>query len=130
METRRKRRSDPEYQEQKNLIRWSQQPQIRERYPCLKLLFHIKNEDRNATPATIAIDRAAGVKKGVPDLCLPVAAGGYHGLYIEMKAPHGRTRPEQDWWLSALAGQGYRTAVCHGWEDGTSVLTEYLEGQL
>lgn len=125
----RKRRSSAEYQEQKKLFQWSQQPQVRGQYPCLKLLFHIKNEERNATPAAVAIDRAAGVKKGVPDLCLPVPRSGYHGLYIEMKAPNGRTSPEQDWWLEELRGQGYRTAVCYCWEDGAAVLLGYLEAE-
>jgi hypothetical protein len=28
-----------------------------------------------------------GLKKGMPDLCLPISRGQYLGLYIEMKAP-------------------------------------------
>lgn len=75
----------------------------------------------------MAIDRAIGVKKGVPDLCLPVARGGCHGLYIEMKAPNGTTRAEQDWWLEELRGQGYQAAVCYGWEDAARVIGSYLE---
>ena len=122
------RRGNPEYQEQKALFRWSQQPQIRGKYPCLKLLFHIKNEERSGDARSVAVDRANGVKKGVPDLCLPVPRGGYHGLYIEMKAPNGRTSPEQDWWLEELRGQGYRASVCYCWEDAAAVILNYLEG--
>lgn len=92
------------------------------------MLFHIKNEERSGDARSVAVDRAAGVKKGVPDLCLPVPCGDYHGLYIEMKAPNGRTSPEQDWWLDELRGQGYRAAVCYCWEDAATVILNYLEG--
>lgn len=124
----RGRRGSPEYQEQKALIQWSQQTEIRQQWPCLRLLFHIKNEERGASAATVAIDRAVGVKKGVPDLCLPVACGGYHGLFLEMKGPKGRTSPEQDWWLEELTLQGYRAAVCYCWEDAARTITAYLKG--
>lgn len=67
-----------------------------------------------------------GVKKGVPDLCLPVPRGVYHGLYIEMKAKKNKPTQEQESWLKALDEQGYKTAVCWGWEAASRVITEYL----
>ena len=63
-----------------------------------------------------ATRKRMGVKKGVPDLCLPVQRGGYAGLYLEMKRPGGHVREEQHWWLEHLDTQGYCTAVCYGWE--------------
>ena len=66
------------------------------------------------------------MKRGVPDLCLPVPRGQYHGLYIEMKAETGRTSPEQDWWGERLLGQGYMWEVCHGWQSAVRVLEWYL----
>ena len=67
-----------------------------------------------------------GVKKGVPDLCLPVARNGYHGLYIEMKTPSGRASEAQHWWVEHLMAQGYYAAVCHGYEAAVHILTWYL----
>ena len=68
-----------EYKHQIEVMKWSRQPCIREKWPELALLHHIKNETTEGEKQ-VAIDRAMGVKKGVPDLCLPVARGMYHGL--------------------------------------------------
>lgn len=67
-----------------------------------------------------------GVQKGVPDLVLPIARGGYHGLYLEMKAGNGRTSKEQDGWLAFLEDQGYRVAVAWTVERALHVLEDYL----
>jgi len=60
---------------QQAVIKWSQQPSVRERYPELALLHHIKNETKEGVKQ-VAVDKAMGVKKGVPDLHVPVARGG------------------------------------------------------
>ena len=114
-----------ESKHQNAVIRWSQQPEIRSRWPELKLLYHIKNETTEGAKQ-VGIDRAMGVKKGVPDLHLPVARGQYHGLYIEMKAEKGRTNMEQEWWGHQLLEQGYMWEVCHGWQSAVRVLEWYL----
>ena len=114
-----------ENQHQTAIFKWSRQPKIRAAFPELKLLFHIKNETREGA-AQVAVDRAMGVKKGVPDLCLPVARGKYHALYIEMKTEKGRTTKEQEWWLEALREAGSCACLCRGWEVAAQVLTWYL----
>lgn len=69
--------------EQTNLFRWAAYEQGK--YPELKLMYHIPNGgSRNRLEA--ANLKKQGVKSGVPDICLPVARGAYHGLYIEMKS--------------------------------------------
>ena len=110
-----------ETRHQINVIRWSQQPSIRSKWPELKLLFHIKNETGEGGGRVMA-DKAMGVKKGVPDLCLPVARGEYHGLYIELKNETGRASPEQEWWGEELLKQGYYWETCHGWQSAVRVL--------
>ena len=63
----------------------------------------------------------------MPDICLPVPRGKFHGLYIEMKKLKGGTvSREQKEWGAKLARQGYCWKVCHGWEEARDVLTEYL----
>lgn len=115
-----------EAKHQAALIKWTQQPSIRSRYPELKLLFHIKNETAEGAQR-VGMDKALGVKKGVPDLCLPVPRGRYHGLYIEMKNESGKTSEAQDWWLGELKQTGHYATVCHGWKEAAAVLVGYLD---
>ena len=68
-----------------------------------------------------------GLKPGVPDLFLPVARGGYHGLYIEMKTPTGRLSKEQTWWLDQLTQQGYFCRVCYGFDEALNLIKDYLK---
>lgn len=114
-----------ESRHQQAVFKWSRQPDIRRQWPELALLHHIKNETTEG-PKQVAIDRAMGVKKGFPDLFLPVPRGRYHGLYIEMKNETGRASTEQKWWGEALMGQGYAWECCHGWESAVRVLEWYL----
>ena len=84
-----------EAQHQAYVIKWSQQPSIRRQWPELALLHHIPNGGtRDAVEAKHL--KQQGVKSGVPDLCLPVPRGQYHGLYIEMKTESGHTSDEED----------------------------------
>ena len=71
-------------------------------------------------------NRQMGMRKGVPDLMLPVPMHGYHGLFIEMKAKNGRLSPEQKNWISALNTFGYLAVVCKGWEEAKKKLEEYM----
>lgn len=81
-----------------------------------------------------AVDlKKTGVKKGVPDMFLPVPRGTMHGLWIELKAPSGanlrkgRLSQEQVDWLDKLGNQGYAAVVCWGWESARNTIKEYLE---
>lgn len=106
-------------------MKWSKQPAVREKWPALKLLFHIPNE-RKCSEVMGKLLREAGVKRGVPDLCLPVPRGDYHGLFVEMKSPTGTTSDEQDWWITELTDQGYFCEVCRGYEEAIRVLEWYM----
>lgn len=108
-----------------NVIKWKQQPSIMAKWPELGLLFHIPNE-RHCTPQQGKQLQRMGVRRGVPDLFLPVPRGPYHGLWIEMKTESGRTTGDQDWWGERLLGQGYMWEVCHGWESAVRVLAWYM----
>ena len=73
---------------------------------------------------------AAGLKKGVLDVCLPAARGGYHSLYIEMKAGSKDTTPEQDEWAEGLSQLGNLVVICWNFETARSVIVDYLEERL
>ena len=99
---------------------------MRGRWPELALLHHIPNGG-SRNPVEAARLKAQGVKPGVPDLCLPVSRGGYHGLYIEMKRQFGgRVSDEQKAWIADLIAQGYRVTVCRGAEEAIEELKSYL----
>lgn len=96
------------------------------RWPQLGMLFAVPNGgDRH--PAVAAKMKAEGVKKGVPDLCLPVPKGDYHGLFVELKK-QGRssTSTEQKAWIAALIVLGYRAEVCKGAAHAWEVISDYM----
>lgn len=108
-----------ESQEQKQLIQWCRTD------PRLQYLFHIPNESIGGQ-GWIVRNRQMGVKAGVPDLFYPVPIGGYHGLFIEMKAEKGRVSLAQKRWIDALRAFGYQVEVCNGWESAKNTLMEYI----
>ena len=96
------------------------------RLPKLKLLFAIPNGgERN--PIVAARMKAEGVRSGVPDLMLPVARHGMHGLFIEMKKPRtGTVSEKQDQWHNDLRGEGFAVAVCYGWQEAVECLERWF----
>jgi VRR-NUC domain len=115
----------PEALEQAALFQWAAVASIH--HPELALLHAIPNGGHRHKATARAL-KSQGVKAGVPDLCLPCARGGYHGLYIELKRRKGGTLSlDQRWWCSVLAEQGYHVAVCRGWESARQELLRYLD---
>lgn len=70
--------------------------------------------------------KQAGMKPGVPDVCLPTAHGGYIGLYIEMKVKPNKPTENQKEWLRELRRAGHFTAVCYSFEEAQKLIEEYL----
>lgn len=101
-------------------IRWNTR-----HHPCLRLMYAVPNGSfRHIGTAKRLKDE--GVKAGVPDLALPVARGGYHGLYIEMKSEKGRLSSEQKQWIFDLNNEGYHAIVAVGWESAKNEIIDYL----
>ena len=113
-----------EAQEQAALFQWA--AAARGKHPQLDLLFHIPNGgSRDLIEARHLKEQ--GVKPGVPDICLPVPAGRYTALYIEMKRrKEGRVSDAQRGWIAALNRVGCRAVVCRGWEEAKAVIEDYL----
>lgn len=121
-----------EHDEQVAVINWAQL--MAGQYPELDLLYAIPNgaglQHKVVNGRRFSLEaqklRAEGMRKGTPDLCLPVARKGWHGLYIELK--YGRNKPseEQEAFLNKLAEQGYLAVVCWGAEDTIETLVDYL----
>lgn len=114
---------DEEHEHQVALIAWREV--LREAYPEVGLLFAIPNGGLRR-PRTAGRLKAEGARDGVPDLLLPVARDGYHGLFIEMKSPTGRLSPRQRWWAEALTETGHRVEVARGWPAACALIVDYL----
>jgi len=115
-----------EHAEQAALFSWAEF--ARDRHPELALLFAIPNGGHRHR-AVAARMKAEGVKRGVPDICLPVPRGPWHGLYIELKTDAGRVSREQRRWIGLLTLQGYRAEVCRGWQQARQLIENYLSGR-
>lgn len=91
--------------------------------PELALMYHVPNEGKRSNGGIL---KAAGLKSGVPDICLPVANNGFHGLYIELKFGKNKATKAQEEYMAMLNAQGYKTAVCYGAEEAGEEILAYL----
>ena len=96
------------------------------KYPELDLLFAIPNGGKRH-PAVAKKLKAEGVKAVVPDLFLPVARGGWHGLFIELKVGRNKLSEAQEKWHQWLDDEQYKVAICRSFDEVVNEITEYLE---
>jgi len=98
----------------------------RKRYPELELLFAVPNGGTRVKLEAMAMKRQ-GVVSGVPDLCLPVARGGYIAWWGEMKRRRtGYLSSEQREWLTRLRKEGHWASWHRGAEEMLADLLWYL----
>ena len=93
-----------------------------------ELIYHIPNGGHRHK-AVAAKLKEQGAKAGIPDLKLPMARGGYFGLYIEFKATPPNDAPvsaSQHARIRLLSEQGYLAIVCRGHFDAMEQLRAYL----
>lgn len=94
---------------------------------------------------TAAMLKAEGVKRGIPDVFVPVPMWGlvdahpnrcilYAGLYVEMKRPKseqqgraGTTSSVQDEAIAWLRHSGYAVSVCFDWQAAAREIQSYIE---
>lgn len=111
--------------EQTALLGWAMIAQ--RRYPVLRWLLAIPNGLAASSVGAARRMKEQGMKAGVPDLFLPAQAGGYAGLWIEMKRRDGgKVSKAQAEWHQYLALAGYKVVVCHGWAAAANVIDTYL----
>jgi hypothetical protein len=119
-----------EHTEQSMVIYWAERHA--DEYPELRWLHSSLNgifiPASKATRSRI-INRmkAEGMKRGIPDLFLPVARHGKHGIYLELKRNDGGVLSnEQKEFLAFADEQGYHAVVCNGCDEATEMLEWYL----
>ena len=113
-----------EEQEQAAVMEWVtiMCPQM----PELKWMIHIPNGGLRSKSEAVRFKRL-GVKAGVSDLFLPVARGGFHGLWIELKRQHGgKLSAEQKEWLDGMMQEGYYAVRADGAEQACDIIYKYL----
>ncbi|MFM2589446.1 VRR-NUC domain-containing protein [Vibrio sp. TBV020] len=89
---------------------------------------HVPNEGKRGGKAQSDFKKLGG-SKGYPDLIVDIAAGGFHGLRIEMKSPKGfssSVSKEQKEWIERLNRRGYLAVICYGFEEAKQVIVDYL----
>lgn len=77
--------------------------------------------------------KAEGVKRGIPDLFLPVPRPKinnymewYCGFYIEVKTPTGRQTKDQKEFEKFAVEQGYKYAIVRSTQEGVDEILGYL----
>lgn len=120
-----------ESHEQRLVIFWADSSQAS--IPELRWLYAVPNGLRTSIGAAVKAKKE-GLREGCPDLVLPVARKGFHGLYIEMKRKDlkpkrggkGGLSAAQAEWLSGLAALGHLAIVCYGADEAIMAIREYL----
>jgi len=98
--------------------------------PRWGMLFAIPNGKAASSIREAVNAKRTGLKRGVPDMFLPWPAGGWHGLFVELKRADGTKsdlKPEQADWLRRLQDAGYQTVVAFGWKEAVAEIAGYLE---
>lgn len=91
-----------------------------------EFMFHVPNGGSRNLLEAINLKRQ-GVKAGVPDVCLPVSRGGYHGLFIELKVRKNKTTKPQSKYIDYLNSEGYLAVVCYGHLEALETIKNYLK---
>ncbi|MDQ2077439.1 VRR-NUC domain-containing protein [Marinimicrobium sp. ABcell2] len=94
-----------------------------------ELLIHIPNGGSRKNAFEGWRLKRQGVRSGVSDLLLPVARGGYFGLWIEYKAQppfNAAVTDSQKQWVALMQAQGYRASVQMGIEAAVDELKRYM----
>lgn len=121
-----------EHDQQAFLFEWvslskNEVPELGLLYSIPNQIPHLSKMPKKYRFAIINYMKREGMCKGIPDLHLPVASRGKHGLFIEMKYGKGKLSDEQGQWLDDLDNQGYAVSVCYDWKEAAKDIIEYLD---
>ena len=118
-----------EHSHQMAFFAWCQQQSAT--YPKLKFAFAIPNGGAR-DKRTASNLKAEGVKKGVPDVFIPITAHGCHGLWIEFKRPgtetqsEGRLSTEQKEFREFALLENYGHFIAYSYSQAVDCVVRYL----
>ena len=116
-------RKASEHEEQAAVFAWADAAEVE--HPELRMLYAVPNGGHRH-PAVAAMMKAEGQRAGVPDMCLPVARGRWHSLYIELKVRPNKPTAEQVDWIERLRYYGNSAIVCYGAQEAINAIMAYL----
>lgn len=87
---------------------------------------HIPNESKRSKAYGAKMKRM-GLRKGFPDLFIPTARQGLHGMFIELKRDKASlpTKEQLDW-ISYLCKVGYYAVLCFGVDEAIAEIKNYM----
>ena len=89
-------------------------------------IVHIPNEGKRTAWTGRQLGQL-GLSKGFPDLFIPTANKGYHGMLIELKRTKGsKTTEEQLEWITYLNNSGYYAVICKGADSAIHEIKKYF----
>jgi len=94
-----------------------------------KIILHIPNGRGRFNIRQAARLKRLGVLSGIPDLYIPEPFGGFHGLFIELKAGRNKPTDAQQAMIDALRGRGYAVRVCYALNEFMEAVNGYLKGE-
>jgi hypothetical protein len=121
-----------EHDAQVALFRWA--AMMSGKHPALEMLNASQN-GLHTSWSQAAKAKAAGMKKGFPDVFLPHPKqiteypedGYFHGLFLEMKSNKGKISADQYWWKEHLEKAGYAHHFCYSWPEAANDILDYLD---
>ena len=91
------------------------------------IAIHIPNESKRSVAYGAKMKRM-GLRKGFPDIFIPTARKGFHGLMIELKRDKkSRVSAEQTAWITYLNKQGYKAMICYGAREAINEVEKYFK---
>jgi len=107
-----------EFQEQCKLVVWLRKKRI---------VHHHSPNGMKSSYHEGAKFKRLGTMPGFPDIIIPYARKGYHGLYIELKRVSGGVLSEsQKWWRDFLAKEGYAWHEAKGCSQAKQIICDYF----
>jgi len=94
-----------------------------------ELAFAIPNERKASIARHVAMKRA-GLTKGIPDICVPIANDKYSALYIEMKIKPNKASSEQMDILRKLNAAGNYAVICWSANEAIEIISKYLSNAI
>lgn len=121
----KKERRQEEFEHQATVFSILDLEANRRRYPFLKFIYASSDgadKDKRARDRA----RVSGMRRGVPDICIPFRRRGYAGAYIENKSAGGRLSREQEEFIEHLRKEGFCVKICYSADEQLKFLEWYL----
>lgn len=113
-----------EAQMQTTLMTW-----LRAQHDGRRWSIHIPNEGKRSRVAGSVLKKQ-GLLPGASDILVPIARGGFHGLWFELKAYGKSPTDAQLTFLHAMSEQGYATGWSDDLDSSMYFINRYADGLL